>query len=237
MNKQEMYKAVVQIQKATGQGMSGLVRIQHANVIDQLVAEGKIIEYNDGNSFGHPDSSKWYCPADGYNCWKDDGLDFVRFYLNCLEENESGDETYNMIHPTAERLRKDPDFMIKYAKWLKKNKEDLEIMDNLSEILIDDSVLPQEYFDYIKRFFGEPETVGYLKTCIEDRNTLLKENISLLKRIIELRNMKEPSEENINDILDKEKDVKECQEETSKLEYISLYITKYDDNTKFSEVT
>jgi len=63
MTKEEVYNSIVDIQKNTGQGLSGIVRVMGENSqdfsehIDTLIEEGSVIANNTGGSLGHPESN------------------------------------------------------------------------------------------------------------------------------------------------------------------------------------
>ncbi len=147
------YKAVIEIQKKLGQGMSGIIRVlgegsdERGEHLDELIKEGLLKACDTGGSMGHPESNVFYMPTKGYNVWEDDGTDgkysrhkgryltYVRFYLGCMEKeaDESRSDLYNAIHPSEQALVRNVEFMEDYAKWLVRNNESLKIMVSLEE--------------------------------------------------------------------------------------------------------
>lgn len=153
MTKAEVYKMVVDIQKESGQGLSGIVKLGNdptvAGHLEELVEEGVVVMHDDGGSLGHPASNEWYMPAKGYNLWKDGEenapstasyrfrggffLNHVRLYLQCTEEDEGRSDNAKWLNPSTKMLVQDVDFMKQYSEWLERNKEELEIMTNLDD--------------------------------------------------------------------------------------------------------
>src|ERR1035437_7876038 len=102
MTKQEFYKEVISVQKKTGQGLSGIVKVmgtdsgKFTQYLDEFIEEGLIKACDTGGSLRHPESNIFYMPSKGYNVWEDDGTDdeyqrhkgryltFVRLYLGAL---------------------------------------------------------------------------------------------------------------------------------------------------------
>ncbi len=77
MTKAEVYSGLIDIQKKTGQGLSGIVTVMGETAhlfrkyLDELIEEGLVECYDSGGSLGHPESNRWYMPTKGYNVWKD----------------------------------------------------------------------------------------------------------------------------------------------------------------------
>jgi len=77
MNKAEVYKVIIDTQRKTGQGLSGIVRVMGVNAgsffnyINELIEEGLVKCCDTGGSLGHPESNKFYVPTKGYNVWGD----------------------------------------------------------------------------------------------------------------------------------------------------------------------
>ena len=83
MKTKELYSAIIDIQKKTGQGLSGVVTINQPSIrisINNLIERGLIIKESSGySSIGHPASNDWYMPSTGYNVWKE-----IREYGNLM---------------------------------------------------------------------------------------------------------------------------------------------------------
>jgi hypothetical protein len=149
MTKAEIYSGLIDIQRNTGQGLSGLVTVMGETAhyfrkyLDELIEEGLVECYDSGGSLGHPESNRWYMPTRGYNVWKDGienensdtaYLTYVRFYLGQIDLDEEPEDRENLakwLKPSAQLLIQNPDFIKGYSKWLKRNSEELEIMKNL----------------------------------------------------------------------------------------------------------
>ena len=138
-NKENLYNELININKKTGQGLSGIVRVlgENANqigeILDSLVEDGLIECCTTGGSIGHPESNKFWMPTFGYNVWKDNGpeetyskykgryLCHVRKFLGIYQS----DDQFKMDqYFLTEEGKKD------YDDWYNKNKEALELMKN-----------------------------------------------------------------------------------------------------------
>lgn len=163
-NKQEVYASVIETQKRTGQGLSGIIKIKSkdfSTYLDELIEEGLVIACHTGKSMGHPESNIFYLPSKGYNVWEDDEgdgiigirqgkgkyLHFVRLYLGTLkmkDRKKLADEQEEMKHkymtPTIYDYLRDPEQMKLYASWLDRNHEQLEIMMNLDNYYEDPEI-------------------------------------------------------------------------------------------------
>ena len=130
MTKQELYTAIIAMQKECGQGTSGIVKTfgppEVTTHMDELIAEGKIICCEAGGSLGHPESNRFYCPTKGYNVWLDGGtqhghagvyLHHVKHFLGIAPDAFEGERNEG------------------YEEWLEKNKEALDEMMNLTDKL------------------------------------------------------------------------------------------------------
>lgn len=210
MTKAEVYKAVIDIQKSSGQGLTGIVTVMGANssylrkYLDELIEEGLVECFNDRSSIGHPESSKWYMPTKGYNLWKDgvenEGnenayLTYVRFYLGQIDLDDEPEDRENLakwLKPSAQLLIQDPNFIKGYSKWLKRNKEQLDIMTSLDDFYDAPTIeFSNEETEWIKSrgWYEDNLTISEcLKNSIEaidgdkERLKLTKELISLYKR-------------------------------------------------------
>jgi hypothetical protein len=130
--KAELYGKIVQMQKATAQGVPGnLLRMSSQELYDQLqelVAEGRLKVYNN-NRFG---SEEWFYPTEGYSIWnaeKDQQMPDMlcaRYHLNMLDENSK-------LEPSRMEFEASPELMLLYKSWFELHKEELETLANLSE--------------------------------------------------------------------------------------------------------
>lgn len=210
MSKEEFYKKFIDIQKTSGQGLSGIVKIMGPDAdlmslyLDEFIEEGLVVACDMGSPIGHPETNIWYMPTKGYNVWEDSEGDFltcVRFYLGALE-SESDDEKESLarvLNPTMQDCRQNLKFMQEYAKWLKRNEKALEEMKNL-----DDFYSPSVVTDFTKEeaawvkergWYKENKTVeACLKASLEaveegtdqERIKVNEQLIPLYKRSIEL---------------------------------------------------
>jgi hypothetical protein len=207
MTKSEVYKAVIDIQKSSGQGLSGIVTVMGTNssylrkYLDELIEEGLVECFDDGSSIGHPESARWYMPTKGYNLWKD-GLEnggsenayltHVRFYLGQIDHDEEPENRENLakwLSPSAQILIQNSEFMKSYSEWLERNSEELEIMKNLDDFYDEPTVvLTEDDINWVKTksWYEKNKSISScLKSSIKGFDTD-EERLSLTKRIIEL---------------------------------------------------
>lgn len=137
--KSEFYKSFIQIQKLSGQGTSGIVKVQGGPIIeeylDELIEEGLCIKMNTGGSLGHNESNIFYLPSKGYNVWADENpmtsLECVRFYIrNKPDQPYKGDP---FIGITEDSFKEGGILYDFYNEWLKRNQESLDEMLSLSD--------------------------------------------------------------------------------------------------------
>lgn len=222
MTKAEVYKMVIDMQRKSGQGCSGIVKLGNdpsvAGHLDDLVEEGLIKACHTGGSLGHPETNIFYMPTKGYNVWEDDDgeysrhkgkyLRFVRFYLGVYDfrvANETGDEQEDLkrkwLNPTMFDYIRDPDLMKSYAEWLERNKEELEIMINLSDFYPGAGVTftDQEKEEIKSRsWYEENKKISDCLRDSESRVSNRKEFIRLSKQILELYERKGDSQKEID---------------------------------------
>jgi len=236
--KQEVYSSIIDIQKKTGQGLSGIVKIKSADYsryIDELIEEGLVKACDTGGSIGHPESNIFYVPTKGYNVWEDNGgegivgirqgpgkyLHFVRLYVGGLKfedrkklKDEQEELKHKFMNPTIYDYLRDPNQMKLYAAWLERNHEELEIMMNLDDYYKHPDIsFTEEELNSIKdlKSYSENENVStFLSKSIKHIDTV-EEEISIIDRIITLcENDKEKYKEKLDSsIKDKEKCKKE----------------------------
>jgi len=187
--KASFYKSLIDIQKSSGQGLSGIVRMNsdYSKWMDEFIEEGLVSCSDTGGSIGHPESNKFYMPTQGYNVWEDNEdntsrfkgkyLHYVRLFLGQYEECN------------ATKVLQDPDSMRSYTKWLTRNKEQLDIMMNLSDVYVEkDPQWSEKEVEWIKSkdWYKENQTVT---TCIKEMNEVLgneEKQVKILKELIEL---------------------------------------------------
>lgn len=64
ITKSEVYKSLIRIQKESGQGLSGIVKIkslEYTKHLDTLIQEGLVKACHTGGSIGHPESNTSIC--------------------------------------------------------------------------------------------------------------------------------------------------------------------------------
>jgi hypothetical protein len=249
MTKAEVYKMVIDMQLKHGQGLTGIVKIGNdptvAGHLDDLVEEGLLEIFESSGTLGHPFSNQFYIPTKGYNVWKDgveNGnsksvlgsenyfLNNVRFYLDSLEEHDGTEsEIVKAINPSRVMLIRDPHFMEGYAKWLKRNKEELEIMLNLDPIYVGKGIeFTEEEKDFIKSrpWFKENKTV---KECLN----LSLEVISLNNQLIDLYRKRGNSEKEIEEV---ESKIKKYESEIEFRKKLNRWFNEQDMNVKIQDV-
>ena len=140
--KEEFYKNFIGMQKLSGQGTSGIVKVQGGPLIEEylneLIKEELVIMMDAGGSLGHPESNRFYLPSKGYNVWQEENtmasLECVRYYLAKLEKPNKpykGDPFLGINDESFEQGGYLSEF---YTEWLKRNKESLDEMMNLSDV-------------------------------------------------------------------------------------------------------
>lgn len=192
LTKAEVYKTVIDIQKSSGQGLTGIVRVMGENshyfnmYLDELIEEGLVECYENSSTMGHPESNRWYMPSKGYNLWEDgmknEGnenayLTYVRFYLGQIDHDEEPDDRENLakwLNPSAQSLIQDPNFIKGYSKWLKRNKEQLDIMTSIDD-----------FYDTPTIEFSTEETEWIKTRSWYEKNKLVSECVSLSNEAIE----------------------------------------------------
>lgn len=211
VTKSEVYAGLIKIQKSTGQGLSGIVRVLGGDAhlfrqyLDELIEEGLVECFDDGGSMGHPESSKWYMPTKGYNVWKDgvengnggrhsesSFLSYVRFYLGIIEHDEEPEGRENLakwLKPSAQSLIQSPDFMEAYSVWLKRNHEQLEIMKNLDDFYDEPTfVLTEDDINWIKTkawYLDNKSISDCIELSVKGFNTD-EEKLSINKQLVKL---------------------------------------------------
>ena len=141
VTKEEVYKKLVIINKETGQGLSGIVKVMgedkhlYSKHLEDLIKEGLVKACHTGGSIGHEESNIFYMPTKGYNVWEDDGddgnysrhkgryLTFVRLYLGAIDKISD-----SPIQPSLTDLLQSPEIMKEYSEWLTRNSEALKEM-------------------------------------------------------------------------------------------------------------
>ena len=202
ITKSEVYKNLINIQKESGQGLSGIVKVGDASnlyskYIDELIQEGLVKACHTGGSLGHYESNVFYMPTSGYNVWEDDGTDeyysrhkgrylqFVRLYLGLVNMESRGP-----LEPGLLTYLQDPDTMKDYSEWLSRNSEQLKIMINLSNVYSgeDSEYLSSSDIEWIKGkdWFKKNKTISECLNDSKDRLAKDKEIYKISKELISL---------------------------------------------------
>jgi len=256
MTKSELYETIIDGQRRHGQGLSGIVRALGENAetigeyLDELIEEGLIKRCETGGSLGHPESNRFYMPTTGYNVWEDEGTDgkysrhkgrylnFVRFYLGALEEEEGANDLQKAINPTHSALVKDPEFLKSYTAWLERNKEELEIMENLDPTYIPANVtFSTEELEFIqgKTWYKENKTI---KECLEDsikRMDKDAEIISINNKLIDLYK-RHTGNKHAADLKKAERDIVLTKQETNLRKKFHSLLHGHDENLHIQEI-
>ena len=196
MNKEELLNAIIDITKASGQGLTDIVIKMNPNLkvhINALLEEGLIIE-NELKYNTLPDDV-FYVPKDCYNVWKDEdfnALNYVRTYLD--------------IHDLQEELLKDSKYMGNYNVWLEKNKEELEKMVNLKKVdfpndtsKTEPNKLSPKALEFLKSRTWYKDNLTIIECLTESKEALDLDKTILDKteNLIEIRRMRNSSEDRI----------------------------------------
>jgi hypothetical protein len=202
ITKSDVYKSLIDIQKQSGQGLSGIVKVksqEYSQYLDELIQEGLVKANHTGGSIGHPESNIFYMPTKGYNVWEDEGTDgnysrhkgrylqFVRLYLGLVSMENKGP-----LEPGLLTYLQDPDTMKDYTEWLTRNDKALKEMLSLSDYYKDDTVvditLSPDEINWMKSrlWYEENMTIDKcLKGSIEGQSKD-DEAISINKQLITL---------------------------------------------------
>ncbi len=202
ITKSEVYKNLINIQKESGQGLSGIVKVAdnsnlYSKYIDELIQEGLVKACHTGGSLGHYESNVFYMPTSGYNVWEDDGTDeyysrhkgrylhFVRLYLGLVNMDSRGP-----LEPGLLTYLQDPDTMKDYSEWLSRNSEQLKVMTNLSNVYPgeDSGYLSSSDIEWIKGkdWYKENKQVSECLNDSKDRLAKDKEIYKISKELISL---------------------------------------------------
>jgi hypothetical protein len=205
MTKSEFYKALIEVQKSTGQGTTDFVIFKDAKLkiyLDEFIKEGlmRVVTI----PFTHLPDSRYIVPTTGYCVWgyddvcdKNTGWDlsFVRMFLGQTENITTGvkntdangyGDPYKM---SLSEVLQDPIFMKGYSEWLDKNMDQLNIMLNLDETYKGpDASLSDDCIDWVmgREWYTSNETI---RECINRSNDAGKNEdqiISLTKQMISL---------------------------------------------------
>ena len=140
--KEEFYKDFIGMQKLSGQGSSGIIKVQGGPVIceyiDEFIKEGLAVMMDTGGSLGHPESNRFYLPSKGYNVWQEENsmasLECVRYYLAKLKDPNKPYKGDPFMGITGESFEEGGYLYQFYNEWLERNKESLDEMMNLSDV-------------------------------------------------------------------------------------------------------
>ena len=140
--KEEFYKNFIGMQKLSGQGTPGIIKIQGGPVIEEylneFIEEGLVIMMDTGGSLGHPESNRFYIPSKGYNVWAEDNsmtsLECVRYYLAKLEDPNKPYEGDPFLGISDENFQEGGNLYEFYTEWLQRNQESLDEMLSLSDV-------------------------------------------------------------------------------------------------------
>jgi hypothetical protein len=226
ITKSEVYSALIRIQKQSGQGLSGIVKIksrEYTQYLDELIQEGLVKACHTGGSIGHPESAIFYMPTKGYNVWEDDGVDgpnnsgtsysqhkgrylhYVRLYLGLVTLENKGP-----LEPGLLTYLQDPEVMKNYSEWLTRNNKALKEMLALDDFYQEkDVVLTSDEIKWVKARNWYEKNLTIAK-CLNQSVEYIKngsdeEMKSINKRLIELYKQSKPGKY--------DKELKEAQEE------------------------
>lgn len=221
ITKSEVYKSLIRVQKESGQGLSGIVKIkslEYTKHLDTLIQEGLVKACHTGGSIGHPESNIFYMPTKGYNVWEDDGVDgqyyrlkgrylqFVRLYLGLIRYESRG-----LLEPGLLTYLQNPELMKEYSEWLVRNNKSLKEMLELSEVYDgEDSTiqLELEEIEWVKTrgWYKDGKKVSEcLKLSMDGKKSDL-EQIAIITQLISLYKMK--ADKYGNELKESEKELK-----------------------------
>ena len=250
MTKEEVYNIIVDVQKNTGQGLSGIVKVMgdksqyFSEHISTLVEEGLVTANDTGGSLGHPESKMFYTPSKGYNVWDEEksnssqNLAFVRFYLGIVEDSEEErdeDDMKRFLNPTAKERIQNLGFITRYAEWLGENEEGLIEMLNLEELVVVGVQLSDEDIEFIKErgWYKDDkpvkECVSLSKEKCDDYNAI----ISVQEKLLVLYEDDPTYAQSKKDAIE---DIREIKEETlPQRKRVHDYLSQMDQSTPIQE--
>lgn len=188
MTQVEFYNAAVKVYRETGQGVPGFFRMKlPSRVIDGLIEKGLMKSIT--IPFNHLPDDETLCITKGY-CVEEDmvgdkrwsALAFLRFYKSIPQGLEHIGAMGN------EKLAQDPEFMERYAEWLKLNHAKLtEKITELSDDMVF-GVLSKDAEDLLKGrdWYKNNLTIEESLDNLRDRNRLILKSISLHKQMRDL---------------------------------------------------
>lgn len=249
ITKSEVYKNIIKITKETGQGLTGIIKVEsfeYAKYIDELISDGLVKACHTGNSIGHPESNIFYMPTKGYNVWEDDGIDdfksnhkgrylhFVRLYLGLVKKESTG-----ILEPNLSDYLQNPEIMSEYSIWLNRNHIALKEMINLDEDLtIEEGKIDEKTGLFLDDIEWIKEKSWYksnltIKTCLEKSEEVLSariKEISINQQLLSLYRTKPHVYS--NEIEEVKKEIKEEQLLNERRIRINKWLGKQNKRTK-----
>jgi hypothetical protein len=239
MTKLEIYNAVIDLYKKTGQGLSGFVLTKGdvREKVDQLVEDGllKIVH----QSYRHLPDDDWICLTKGY-CVEDDyghesergnTLAFMRYYLDIPQG----------LGITKKQLEETPEFMTKYHLWLNTNREKIEEgfnIENMPEGSLPEReiTLTEEESSYVKNLnlYKKNPTVSECISLLREKDKLYRESIQCYRRMLDIMNTK--SDHYAQKIKDTQKDMQSDIDELKLREGIEKFLGSIDGKKLIQEV-
>lgn len=262
MTKSEFYKSLIKVQKETGQGLSGIVKLmgedRHriSQYLEEFIKEGLIEACHTGNSIGDPETNIFYMPTKGYNVWKDDGVDgvyqrykgrylhFVRLYLGAMDKTPDigKDEDHKWMNPSMVDYLQNVEEMEEYTKWLKRNDKALQEMLNLDDSYIEkDMEFSDREVEWVKskEWFEENLTIS---SCLKKSTEAAFENESINRQMISLSSqlvnayVKSGASPNDPRILKAEKESEECEFDITTRKKINRWLESQNQESKIQSL-
>ena len=262
VTKEEVYKNLVTINKETGQGLSGLVKVMgedkhlYSKYLGDLIKEGLVKACHTGGSIGHEESNIFYMPTKGYNVWEDDGddgnysrhkgryLTFVRLYLGAIDKISD-----SPIHPSLTDLLQSPEIMKEYSEWLTRNGEALKEMISMSDSIPSSgstttrgrkkgSIFSEVEIAWVKSRGWYEDNLS-VEECLKKSIGYIEEGIDkkIKKGIIELMPLLKQNREKYQDkILEYEKDLEEIDSHMEIRLKVNDFLSKQKGKDKIQSV-
>lgn len=233
-SKAELYNKIVDLYKATGQGLIKLPQIESMDAFSELLEDGLVKVVT--TPYTHlPDDVK-ICLTKGY-CVEESGkdsrvLEYMRIYLNHEMIVEVG--KFNL---TLKAAIQDVKLMEGYSKWLTENHEEISEIHNLEYLEDTSDILSDETLEYLKTrgFFKENETVAKSINLMINNTELKKKEIELQTNLNDLYIQTGPSEKHKDDLIKGEKNIVEIQIELKKRHQINAWLLKKPQDKKVQE--
>jgi hypothetical protein len=196
-NKADFYKAVIDITKSTGQGLTDIVLFkvpEYDMYCNELIEEGLLVKME--MSMTTLPNDVFIMPSTGYNVWADEdamqSLSYIRVFLGADGSvTFGGDKNGELINLYATDLIKMPDFVSGYSEWLTKNIDELNVMLNLDDMYNGpDMCLEPDEIEWVRTraWYKNNELVSVCVRLSDNSMDDLEKMVGLYRKLIGIYN-------------------------------------------------